>query len=215
MTELSNALFPGPRSSRRRLLRAGAITAGAATLVALPATGRATESSGREVVHDVAIDGRSFRVVRADQSDPSAPPRLGDAFVVYGTIFPAGTFDRGNLGPDQPGVIGRWICRGVFNVDVGTEAVPHVVSTVQHVLGAGLAATIGRVEQAADAIVHEGLEGGVPLTRRSILGGYGAFAGARGEAIQELRGENETPILLAAGTEAPAASYTFRFSILE
>jgi hypothetical protein len=165
------------------------------------------------LVFDVALDGRTVHMVRANQTDPNAPPTLGDTFVMYGTIYPGGTFDQGSVNPDDLGGIGRWICRGAFNVDLASGAVPHAVSTVLHILGKGLSATDGAVEEAADAIVHEGLESGVPVIRRSILGGYGKYAGARGEALQEYRGDNETVIQITPEIAMPAPNYTFTFAL--
>ena len=198
---------------RRRVLRTGSLAAGAAALPAAPSLARAQGAT--EETYDLALDGRTFRVVlanQANQADPNGLPQTGDTFVMYGSIYPAGTFVKGNLNLDQPGAIGRLICRGTFNVDVSTEAVPHVITSVQHILGPGLSVSAGAVEQAPDAIMHEGLEGGVPMTRRTITGGYGKYAGARGEATQELRGQNDTLIQLAPEISAPAASYTFTFT---
>lgn len=197
--------------NRRRVLRTGSLAAGAAALLAAPTVARAAESEAAEIVFDVAIDGSSGRMVRGNQSDPNAMPAAGDTFIMYGVIFPAGTFDQGNLSPDQPGAIGRWICTGAFNVDLASGGVPHVITTVSHILDNGLSITDGAVEEAPDAIIHLGLEGGVPLTRRAVIGGYGRFADARGAALQEFRGENDTLIPLTADVAVPAPSYTFTF----
>jgi hypothetical protein len=207
-------LIQETRLDRRRLLRRGGAAAGAAALLAAPTLTRAasTPQQAGEERYDVALDGRTYRALSAD---PTALPTTGDPFVMYGSIFPAGTFDRGNLSPDQSGAIGRWICRGIYNVDVATEAVPHVITTVLHVLGEGLSVSAGQIEQGADAIIHEGLEGGVPLTMRGIVGGYGKYAGARGEATQELRGPNETLVRLTPEIAVPVASYTFTFRFAE
>jgi hypothetical protein len=180
--------------------------------LAAPAVARAAASEIEELSFDVALDGRTMRVVRGPQSEPSSPAMAGDTFVMYGAIFPAGTFDQGSFSPDQPGAIGRWICSGTFNVDIASGGVPHVISTVQHILDSGLSIGEGTVEEAPDAIVHVGLEGGVPVTHRAIIGGYGTFANARGDGLQVFRGENDTLIQVTPDLAVPASSYTFTFT---
>ncbi|MGH2562069.1 MAG: hypothetical protein ACRDJH_23670 [Thermomicrobiales bacterium] len=204
---------PTSTIDRRRILRTGGLAAGAAALLAAPTVARAVEPETEELVFDVALDGRTMRVVRGPQSDPNSPAEVGDTFVMYGNIFPAGTFDQGSTSPDQPGAIGRWICSGAFNVDIASGGVPHVISTVQHILDSGLSIAEGAVEEAPDAIVHVGLEGGVPVTHRAIIGGYGRFANVRGEGLQELRGENDTLIQVTPDVTVPASSYTFTFRL--
>src|SRR5215211_270561 len=118
------------RLGRRQLVRTGGLMAGAAAVLAAPAIARAQDDLAPEATFDVALDGASVRYVKAAPGDPSGLPMTGDTFILFGSIFPAGTFDSGNLNPDQPGAIGRWICRGSFYVDLTTEAIPHAVTTV-------------------------------------------------------------------------------------
>ena len=199
------------RLGRRRLVRTGGLMAGAAALLAAPAVARAADDATDEESFDVALDGATMRYVKATPGHPSGLPQIGDTFIVFGSIYPAGTFEAGNLNPDQPGAIGRWVCRGSIQVDLTTEEVPHAVTTVQHVLGEGLSAAGGPIGPAHDVIVHEGFEGGLPEGTRSITGGTGKYAGARGEVVQVFRGANDTLIQVAPEIAVPAPSYTFTF----
>jgi hypothetical protein len=199
------------RLGRRQLVRTGGLMAGAAAVLAAPAIARAQDDLAPEATFDVALDGASVRYVKAAPGDPSGLPMTGDTFILFGSIFPAGTFDSGNLNPDQPGAIGRWICRGSFYVDLTTEAIPHAVTTVMHVLGTGLSAAGGPIGAGHDAIYHEGFEGGLPESTRAIVGGTGKYAGVQGEVFQVARGANDTVFQLTPEIAVPAPSYTFTF----
>jgi hypothetical protein len=199
------------RLGRRRLVRRGGLMAGAAALLAAPAIARAEDADADEVSFDVALDGATVRYVKATPGHPSGLPLTGDTFILFGSIFPAGTFDAGDLNPGQEGAIGRWICRGAFYVDLATEEVPHAVTTVMHVLGEGLSAAGGPIGPAHDAIVHEGFESGLPEVTRAIVGGTGRYAGVRGEVYQVLRGANGTLFQVTPDIAVPAPSYTFTF----
>jgi hypothetical protein len=91
--------------------------------------------------------------------------------------------------------------------------VPHFVSTVLHVLGDGISATTGAIEQAPDVIVTEGFEGAYEVARRGIIGGYGRYAGIRGEVVQRRRGQNDTTIALTPDVAVPAPNYAFTFTL--
>ena len=195
---------------RRRMLKTGGALAGAAALTRA-AVGRAAE----RLTLDVACDGRTMLINRLNQVEAFGLPRRGDTFVVTGSVYPAGTIDAGLTGPDQAGAIGRWTCRGAFDVDIETGGVPHVVSSVLFSFGDGLTATAGRVELAEDAILTDGFEGGVEEIRRVVVGGFGRYAGIRGEQIQYLRGENDTFLQIAPDVAVPAPNFTFVFDLTE
>ena len=199
------------RLGRRRLVRNGGLMAGAAALLAAPAVARAKDDAADEVTFDVALDGATMRYVKAAPGRPDGLPQIGDTFILFDSIYPAGTFAAGNLNPDQPGAIGRWVCRGSISVDLSTTDVPHAVTTVLHVLGDGLSAAGGPIGAAPDVIVHEGFEGGLEEGARAIVGGTGKYAGVRGEVFQVLRGANDTVIQVAPEIAVPAPSYTFTF----
>ena len=210
-TDRDEPAFFAQRLGRRRLVRTGGLMAGAAALLAAPAIARAEDDAVDEETFDVAIDGASARYVKAAPGHPSGVPMTGDTFIFFGSIFPAGTFDAGHLNPGQAGAIGRWVCRGSFYVDLTTEDVPHVVTSVMQVLGDGLSAAGGSIGATHDVIFHEGFEGGLPETTRAIVGGTGKYAGARRKVVQVTRGTNDTLIQVTPEIAVPASSYTFTF----
>jgi len=140
---------------------------------------------------DVAMDARTWRM--DDGEDPFWPAVTGavlrgDTFVVNGTIYPSGTLPASGfetpstLGPDLPGGIGTWVCRGIFNFDwaaIMTGSVPHVTSTQFFYFNDGR------------QIVTDGPEGGVTVLR-AIIGGAGSFAGATGDVTETPLGFNPT-----------------------
>jgi hypothetical protein len=211
MTTRETFTFGRPSGvDRRRMLKTGGALASAAVLMRA-AAGRAAEG----LTFDVACDGRTMLINRLNQTEAIGLPRRGDTFVVTGSIYPAGTIDAGLTGPDQAGAIGRWTCRGAFDVDIETGAVPHVVSSVLFTFGEGLTATTGLVELAEDAILTDGFEGGVEEIRRVVVGGFGRYAGIRGEQIQYVRGENDTFLQIAPDVAVPAPNFTFVFNLAE
>jgi hypothetical protein len=145
----------------------------------------------RTLVLDVACDARTCRI---NQVDPTIPQpelnfRRGDTFIVNGKIYPGGTIPVGGtfdhpspFGPDSPGSIGTWVCRGTFNFsaeEIAAGAAPHVTSTQFFLL------------DDRTGFVTDGLEGGIP-TWRAVLGGTGEFSGVRGEVREEELGINST-----------------------
>lgn len=200
------------RHDRRWLIRSGTV-AGAAGLLALPASSRAQMEDSLEL--DVACDGRTFRLIRVDPAQADAPPMMGDTFIVVGSIYPAGAIEEGLAGPDQEGAIGRWVCRGTFALDAATaeEGAALAITTVLFALGEGLSSTAGQLQAAPDGIVTEGFEpeSEEPLTR-GIIGGYGAYGGVRGDQIQVVRGTNDTEIMVAPEIVLPAPNFTFTFA---
>jgi hypothetical protein len=197
-----------PAVNRRGLITGGALAGATAFLAAAPST-RAAES----VTFDVALDGSTMLINRLNSTEPVNPPMIGDTFVVFGSIYPAGTIDDGLAGPDQPGAIGCWVCRGTFIVDVASGATPHVATAVLFALGDGLSASSRQLDTALDGLLIDGVEGGVEEVRRPVAGGFGRYAGGRGDVVQTLRGENDTLIQLAPDIAVNAWNYTFRFAI--
>ncbi|RMG54069.1 MAG: hypothetical protein D6723_05850 [Acidobacteria bacterium] len=149
-------------------------------------------SGERTMVLDVACDARTCRI---NQVDPTVPqPGLnfarGDTFIVDGTIYPGstippgGTFDTPSpFGPDEPGRIGTWVCRGTFNLSAAEAeagAAPHISTTQLFLLDDG------------NGLVTEGSEGGLPMVLRAVTGGLGDFNGVRGQVTEEELGVNST-----------------------
>jgi hypothetical protein len=83
--------------------------------------------------------------------------------------------------PNQPGSIGKWICKGIFTSTLGTDDIGFY--TAQRF----------QFNEDTDAIWTEGLEAGLGkmgvITHRAIVGGTGRFRG-EGEMIQEALGTN-------------------------
>lgn len=151
--------------------------------------------SEKTMTFDVAIDARAWRL--NDGTNPFDPldinnllaMKRGTTFIVRGKVYPGGTIPAGGtpdnpsaFGPDSPGSIGNWVCRGTLNFDFSEilqGAAPHVATTQIFLLsdGAGL--------------WTDGLEGGVTTTR-AVIGGIGEFSGASGEVVQETLGVNAT-----------------------
>lgn len=148
---------------------------------------------------DVAVDHATFALIPSTglvaNPQPLGPNR-GSTFIVNGTVFPGGTLPKGSgMGdPNMHGKIGVWFCKGFFTSTLGTD--PIGFNTTQ----------MFEFNGDADAIWTEGLEGGLGIagvvTHRTILGGTGRYAGARGDVIQESLGTN------ASGT--PNIRLTFR-----
>lgn len=208
--EAMRRFFAARQLGRREALRAGGAAAGG---LALLAVGGRSNSAGAATMLTVemAEDIRTFRLNPGDPAKSNGVPVVGDTFIEFGSLYPAGTIQKGLKGPDQAGTIGRWICRGTFVNDAASGVAPQVITTVLMVFGAGLSATQGRPEQAADALLTEGFEGIEQPIRRIVVGGYGRYAGASGEMLQTLREENDTA-LNVAGMKVPGGNYTFAFT---
>ena len=145
----------------------------------------------RSFVIDVACDARTYA---QNSVDPSATgSHRGDTFIVAGRIYPGGTIPAGEgvFSPDNPGSIGKWICRGVW-----------MVSSDQLAAGASPAFDTSQIYLLPDdskQLFSEGLEGPQP-TLRGVTGGAGSMMGAAGQVRQELLGTNVTGL------------FNFRFS---
>ena len=144
-----------------------------------------TVRADRETVFtiDVACDARTYT---QNNVNPSASDsHRGDTFIVAGTIYPGGTIPSGEgvFSPDNPGSIGKWICRGVW-----------MVSSDQLAAGASPAFDTSQIYLVPDdskQLFSEGLEGPQP-TLRAVTGGTGSVMGAAGQVRQELLGTNVT-----------------------
>jgi hypothetical protein len=155
------------------------------------AAGSAPHAGGKFTV-DVALDGATWRM--NDGSNPFFPVftgalARGNTFIVSGRIYPKNTLQEGGSfgggasnpsGPETPGAIGTWVCRGTFNLDIGdiaNGAVPHVTSTQIFTFDSG------------DVLVTEGPEGGTEVLR-AIVGGAGHLRHARGDVVETPLGVN-------------------------
>lgn len=142
---------------------------------------------------DVAMDGSTWRF--DDGSNPFYPSftgalARGKTFIVSGNIYKGGTLKEGGnfgeadnpAGPATPAPIGKWVCRGTFNFDIGdiaNGAAPHVTSTQFFYFNDGT------------TLVTDGPEGGA-VTLRALVGGAGKHASSRGESQETPLGVNDT-----------------------
>ena len=192
---------PSHNVSRRTLLKRGGAIAGATGL--LGATQLTSLADHHVLDIDVACNGGTMAIARAAGSDPDGLPQRGDTFIIQGRMYPGGTIAQGLTGPAQAGSIGTWICRGWFYFDVAEfadGAAPHVITTQLYLFDNG------------DGLVSDGIEGGL-YSLRPVVGGYGAYASARGVVSEEDIETNDTLINLGAGVLAPAPNIEFKFQL--
>ncbi|MPY89425.1 MAG: hypothetical protein GEU99_16040 [Luteitalea sp.] len=99
--------------------------------------------------------------------------------------------------------MGHWFCRGWFIFDPA-RPLPHVITTQEYVLG------LITDDQGSppDTLVSSGLEGGIELAQRAVIGGSGRHRHARGHVLQQTLGTNTT--VLTGGTD-PAPNFRFVF----
>lgn len=199
-SEPSNPQADRSALSRRTLIkRGGFLAGGAALLSAAPSALAASET----LKLDVACDGGTLKINRSNDVELDAPVRRGDPFIVQGRIYPEGTIEQGLSGPHQEGSIGQWICRGWFYYgidEIAGGAVPHLVTTQLYLL------------DNFDGLVTDGMEGGITVVR-AITGGYGRYAGARGQVTEAEVGGNDTTLDFGGGITMPAFNIQFEFQI--
>ena len=188
--------------SRTALLKSGGALAGTAALLGVTPKALAASSAATTLTFDVACDGRTWRLNRADPTFSNQLPARGDAFIVSGRIFPDGTIARGLASPDQPGSIGTWICRGFFYVDIAAGAKPPNLATTQLWLFDN-----------GDGLVSDGLENGVP-TVRSVTGGMGTYNGMRGYVHQAEAKKGNSTFLDLGPAKIPALNFHFVYTLM-
>lgn len=183
---------PMTSQTGRWIVIAGLLWAGAADAQNRVAEARAAGNRARVRVVDVSMDAVSTWVSNRGDFTHFGANKNGDTFWVKGSIYPGDTIPEGDevFGPDAPGRVGTWLCRGVFNFDFDPDilagAIPHVWTTQMFLLqGDDLDPAADLTT--GDSLITEGLEGGMP-THRVIVGGTGECAGARGEVVQQQLG---------------------------
>ena len=70
---------------------------------------------------------------------------------------------------------------------------------------------VNRAYSPADQLTSSGVEGGVPLVVRSVIGGTGRYKGAGGEVYQQQTGTNKT--ILNDGSNMRAPNFRFYFKL--
>jgi len=139
---------------------------------------------------DVACDCRTFRLNRVDPAATDSGSG-GDTFVVRGKIFPSGTIPAGGtfdnpspVGPDSPGSIGDWHCRGVVIVSEAEAAAgaKPFFSFTQHFL----------LNEFKDSLVIEAALTDFAASDQVLIGGIGQYGGVTGTTRVEQLGVNNT-----------------------
>ena len=198
--------------SRRRLLTKGGASVGvlgAAATAGILLNNKADASPTNKTVRfDVACLGDTLRVVFAPGAQESGDLR-GSTFSVEGSLYNPGTISADGFDPSRVEPVGHWFCRGWYLIE-GNRPEPHVITTQEYLFG--------RITESdlfpADQMTSSGVEGSndeKQLVTRSITGGAGKYAGARGEARQRGRGFNTTEL---AGLGLPAPNFTFELRLI-
>ena len=145
---------------------------------------------------DVALDGAMVVMFKATPGHPSGLPLTGDAFILFGTIFPAGTFDAGDLNPDQIGAIGRSNALGLLR-DRSSDRAMTFPTRCRRLPREGLPSSTGclRIGPVHHATIHDGFSGLADPGTPAIVGGNGNDAGAGGDSrsFRSTRWRTTTP----------------------
>lgn len=200
---------------RRELLRKafwGAVGVGGASVAvsagAVTALGDHAEAGASRLVIDMACLGGTFRLVPAP-GDNGQDDLRGAPFSVEGNIYRAGTIKGAGFDPTAVKPTGTWVCRGWLMTAPGRPT-PSVITTQEYFLSAPIGGADAFI---ADQLVSSGIEGdGKRPPVRSVIGGTGRYAGARGVVVQHFLGTNSTNLWLA-GALGPAPSFRFEFRL--
>ncbi len=200
---------------RREVLRRafwGAAAAAGATAVAssgaISGLGDHAAAGTSRVVIDMACLGDTFRFIPAPGDNGNDDLR-GAPFSVEGNIYPAGTIKGNGFDPGSVEPTGTWVCRGWLMAAPGRPT-PAVITTQEYFLSEPLGGPDAFI---ADQLVSSGLEGdGKRPPVRSVIGGTGRYAGARGVVVQHGLGTNTTSLWLG-GALGPAPSFRFDFRL--
>lgn len=171
----------------KKVLWAVFVAATAALVMSfLPQPAATSVQAAQAVSYDVACDGNTFTLNR--QNSTATEIRRGDTFVLNGKIYAGGTIPEGgtrsepsSFGPDKPGSIGVWFCRGTFLVGSEKFDVEKIQRATTHYFALN----------DKNRLITEGFEGSVNISR-VILGGIGQYAGASGLVSMERIGVNAT-----------------------
>jgi hypothetical protein len=116
-----------------------------------------------------------------------------------GTITEASGFD-----PFSAPAIGHWFCRGWFIAHL-ERPLPHVITTQEYLFDLITPEHLSPV----NTLVSSGVEGGVELAHRAVIGGTGRYRHARGDVRQLTIGTNTTE-LVPGVLAAPPFRFFFR-----
>ena|ERR1051325_76066 len=180
MNKLLNQSIRVLSSKKRLLLPLVLGLAGIGFILTQAVQGKTEET----LILEVACDGRTGALNRADPSATTAPGR-GDFGIVNGFIFPAGTIPEGDNGfdLDVPQSMGNWVCVN----SRGALPAPRNAAVTYYFAMPDLE-TAGLITQGFNA--HR-FPGSIPVAH-AIVGGTGVFSGETGEVIEEVIGKNKT-----------------------
>lgn len=201
----------GRRELLRRAFWGAAGVAGATVATSagpLFGAGGHAEARTRRVVIDVACLGNTFRLIPAPGNNDD--DLRGATFSVEGNIYPAGTINGDGFDPSKVNPTGTWCCRGWLMAAPG-RTTPSVISTQEYFLSEPLGGSDAFI---ADQMVSSGIEGDGEIPPvRSVIGGTGRYAGARGVVVQHGAGTNTTSLWLG-GALGAAPNFRFEFKLV-
>ncbi len=200
---------------RRELLRrafwGGVGVAGASVAVSagpLSGLGGRAEADTKRLVVDMACLGDTFRFIPVPGDNMNDDLR-GAPFSVEGNLYKAGTIKGDGFDPSAVKPTGTWVCRGWLMTAPGRPT-PDVITTQEYFLSEPLGGPDAFI---ADQLVSSGVEGaGKRPPVRSVIGGTGRYAGARGTVVQHGLGTNTTSLWLV-GALGPAPNFRFEFHL--
>jgi hypothetical protein len=193
--------------NRRQVVTGGVIAAFTALWKPIAALADTVPDAaqGASVVLDVACLGHTFTGNLKDALNLDGGDFRGVDFFVEGTLYPSGTIAAGDgFDPSSVPAVGHWFCRGhlIFNAD---RPLPHTLTLQEYLFDR----ITPEQPSPPDQLVSSGVEGGIPLATRSVIGGAGRYRGARGEVIQQMIGSNKTRIE-TLGMNAPNLRFYFK-----
>jgi hypothetical protein len=193
--------------NRRQVVIGGVIAAFTALWkpIAALADAEPDAAQGANVVLDVACLGHTFTGNLKDALYLDGGDFRGVDFYVEGNLYHSGTLPTGDgFDPASIPAAGHWFCRGhlIFNSD---RPLPHTLTLQEYLFDR----ITPEQPSPPDQLVSSGVEGGIPLATRSVIGGAGRYRGARGEVIQQMLGSNKTRID-SLGMNAPNLRFYFK-----
>ena len=181
----------GAAMKRRRFTRkAICLLTGLAVAAMIPMSTLADDRQGRHddetFTVDVALDGATLIINHVDPTQPDKVPFPGDTLVIRGTVYPGGTLRSGidaNNDPNEPGGIGKIICRALILVQPTDFTSPE----------ASFVTELYSFSNDNQTIIADGPGANLFATvLRAVIGGTRHFDGVTGEIIEKNIGLNST-----------------------
>jgi hypothetical protein len=162
---------------------------------------------GADLVIDVAGTGiwPTFPGPPYAPTQSTPPPDFGGtdsrgaSGLAEGLIYRAGTIQEGaGFDPFSAPAIGHYFARGWFLAHLD-RPFPHIVTTHEYLFGI----ITPERPSPVNTLVSSGVEGGIELAHRAVIGGSGRYRHARGDVQQRVIGTTTG--------FAPTFRFTFRF----